>query len=259
MDRNNPIGVFDSGIGGLTVLDALHRQMPNENFIYLADDAYFPYGRKSGAEIENRVLQIGKHFEKKNVKALVIACNTASANSHLLRSWSPIPVQSVIEPTALFAFNQSHSKRIAILATDLTIKTGTYQQILKRLGAEVFPLPASGLVELAESPNRKSRETAQLVREIISPLQNFEFDTIVLGCTHFGLLSEAISEVFPKALQVGCGEPTARQLREILASQNLLTDRLENGNIHLFSSGSPSAYDQKTDWLSFPFLGPNKW
>ncbi len=259
MDRNNPIGVFDSGIGGLTVLEALHRQMPYENFIYLADDAYFPYGRKSGAEIENRVLQIGKDFQKKGVKALVIACNTASANSHLLRSWSPVPVQSVIEPTALFAFKQSHSKQIAILATDLTIKTGTYQHILKRLGAEVFPLPASELVELAESPNRNSRETAKLVSEIISPLLSFEFDTIVLGCTHFGLLSEAIREVFPKGLQVGCGEPTASQLREILASQNLLTDRLENGKIELYASGSPFAYEQKTDWLSFSFSGPNKW
>ncbi|HBP25373.1 MAG TPA: glutamate racemase [Acholeplasmatales bacterium] len=259
MDRNNPIGVFDSGIGGLTVLDALHRLMPNENFIYLADDAYFPYGRKSGEEIENRILQIGKQFQKRDVKALVIACNTASANSHLLRSWSKIPVQSVIEPTALFACKQSRSKRIAILATDLTIKTGTYQNILKRFGAEVFPLPGSGLVELAENPNRKSREIALLVREIISPLQGADFDTIVLGCTHFGLLSEAIGEVFPKALQVGCGEPTANQLREILASQNLLADRLENGKIELYASGNPSAYAGKTDWLSFPFSGPNKW
>lgn len=259
MDRNNPIGVFDSGIGGLTVLDALHRLMPNENFIYLADDAYFPYGRKSGEEIENRVLQIGKQFQKRDVKALVIACNTASANSHLLRSWSKIPVQSVIEPTALFAFKQSHTKQIAILATNLTIKTGTYQNILKHLGAKVFPLPASGLVELAESPNRDSQGTALLVREIISPLQGADFDTIVLGCTHFGLLSESIAAVFPKALQIGCGEPTAFQLREILASQNLLADCLENGTIDLYASQDPSTYAGKTDWLSFPFSGPNKW
>lgn len=115
MDKNSPIGVFDSGIGGLTVLESLKALMPQENFIYLADDAFYPYGTKTKSAIENRVLTIGKAFIKKDVKAIVIACNTASANAQKLINWAKIPIITVIEPTALAAFNQSQAKKLLLL------------------------------------------------------------------------------------------------------------------------------------------------
>lgn len=259
MDKNSPIGVFDSGIGGLTVLESLKALMPQENFIYLADDAFYPYGTKSKLQIENRVLEIGKAFIKKDVKAIVVACNTASANAQKLKNWTKLLIQTVIEPTAIAAFNQSKTKKIAVLATKLTISMRIYQDLLEEWKASVFPLAASDLVALAESPNRKSLETKQQLMEIVKPLMNEDFDTLILGCTHFGLLSDALMESFPKAQLIACGEPTALKLKEDLTKMDLLTERKSNGSVELLCSRHPECYLGKIDWLSFKHRNPRTW
>ncbi|MGD9604978.1 MAG: glutamate racemase [Bacilli bacterium] len=259
MDKNSPIGVFDSGIGGLTVLESLKAIMPQENFIYLADDAFYPYGIKTKSEIENRVLEVGKAFIKKDVKAIVIACNTASANAQKLIKWAKITIQTVIEPTAFAAFTYSNTKKIALLATKLTVSLGTYQNILEEWKAKVYPLAASDLVDLAESPNRNSSETKQKVMEIVNPLLNEDFDTLILGCTHFGLLNEALKAAFPKVKLIACGEPTATKLKNDLIQLDLLTERKSNGSVELLCSRHPDFYQGKIDWLTFKHRNPRTW
>lgn len=259
MDKNCPIGVFDSGIGGLTVLESLKRLMPQENFIYLADDAFYPYGVKTKLQIENRVLEIGKAFIKKDVKAIVIACNTASANASKLMKYAKIPIITVIEPTALQAYANSINKKIAILATNLTISLGVYQNLLEELGAIVYPLAASELVSLAESENRNTISTQEQVQTIVKPLIDKDFDSLILGCTHFGLLSGALKKAFPEVALVDCGIPTANKLLLQLKTLDLVTERKSNGSVELLCSRHPVCYLGKIDWLTFKYRGPRTW
>ena len=256
-NTNRPIGVFDSGVGGLTVLSSLQAMFPQEDFIYLADHAYCPYGIKSSSQVASRVNQIGKEMISRGVKVIIIACNTATANAHQLIQASAIPIIGVIEPTARKAFQVSKSKKIVLLATDLTVKMEAYQRILSQ--ATVYSLGCSAFVPLAESPDRSSLRTRDIVANHLKLLQNQDFDTIIYGCTHFGLLDQAIQEALPGKNIVECGKPTGDALAEVLLHQKLAKNTSTIGTTTLYTTGDPSIFKEQIPWYKESYKGPYIW
>jgi glutamate racemase len=204
-----PIGVFDSGIGGLTVLKALMERLPDESFLYLGDTARLPYGTKTAATVERYALQAVQELVRRGVKAVVIACNTASSAAlpALSAAHPELPVAGVIEPGAAAAVAATTNGRIAVLATEGTVRGGAYQrEILKRLPtAEVVAVPTTLFVALAEEGWVQGEVAQGVARRYLAPL--FESgaqrpDTLVLGCTHFPPLADAIRAVVGPQVQV---------------------------------------------------------
>lgn len=252
-----PIGVFDSGVGGLTVLSTLQKMFPQENFIYLADGAYCPYGTKSPKEVSSRVMAIGNEMINRGVKAIIIACNTATANAKAFIDSASIPVIGVIEPTAIRAAEVSKTKKVLLLATDLTVKLQAYNPYLQ--GITVTSLGSSVFVPLAESPDRDSIETAELVKSHLAKLPHHEFDTIIYGCTHFGLLDKAIQKALPGKKIVECGEPTGAYLASILSCSKMENDHMVGGTTTLYTTGNVTDFKKQISWYDGTFIGPYQW
>ena len=207
--RALPIGVFDSGIGGLTVLRALIERLPGESFVYLGDTARLPYGTKTAATVERYALQAVGELVRRGVKALVIACNTASAAAlpGLAAAHPQLPVVGVIEPGAAAAVAATHSGRIAVLATEGTVRGGAYQrEIQRRLPeAEVTAIAATLFVALAEEGWVQGPIAEAVARRYLEPLfaaRAGHPDTLVLGCTHFPPLAGAIRAVVGAQVQI---------------------------------------------------------
>ena len=249
MNDKKPIGVFDSGVGGLTVLEKLVKMYPGENFIYVADQGYCPYGTKTKEEIEQRVLTVGKYLLSRGVKAIVIACNTASLFKQSLQNITDIPVISVIEPTARLACQLTKTKKVAVLATNATIKNGKYQRILEENGMEVFPVPASQFVDIIESNEMNTEATLKTVTEKLAPLQNKGIDTVIHGCTHFGLLEFQMKKVLPDVTYVECGYPTSIMLENVL---QLSKDNVAKGSVEIYTTGKRNDFEAKIKWFTIP-------
>lgn len=200
MGNNLPIGVFDSGVGGLTVLRALADRLPDEDFLYLGDTARLPYGTKSPDTIRRYSVQAAEALVARGVKMLVIACNTASAHglSALRETWGHLPVIGVIEPGAAAAAEASESGHIAVLATESTIAAGAYPLAIRRIrpDADVTGLACTLLVGLAEEGWQDGPEAEAVVARYLRQLPTkHPPDTLVLGCTHFPLLAGSIRRV----------------------------------------------------------------
>lgn len=249
MNDKKPIGVFDSGVGGLTVLEKLVKMYPGENFIYVADQGYCPYGTKTKEEIEQRVLTVGKYLLSRGVKAIVIACNTASLFKQSLQNITDIPVISVIEPTARLACQLTKTKKVAVLATNATIKNGKYQRIFEENGMEVFPVPASQFVDIIESNEMNTEATLKTVTEKLAPLQNKGIDTVIHGCTHFGLLEFQMKKVLPDVTYVECGYPTSIILENVL---QLSKDNVAKGSVEIYTTGKRNDFEAKIKWFTIP-------
>ncbi len=226
-----PIGVFDSGVGGLTVLKALVTQLPGERFVYLGDTARLPYGTKSPETVVRYARQAAQALAGYGVKCLVIACNTASAVglsavSGLIRDG---PVIGVIEPGAEAACLASRSGHIAVIATEGTVRGGAYQDAIvrRRSDARVSAVPAQLFVALAEEGLCRGAITESVARHYLEPIFNSPTgvprpDTLVLGCTHFPMLADSIRAVVgPGVAIVDSAETTARYVRQTLEAQNL--------------------------------------
>jgi glutamate racemase len=243
----SPIGVFDSGVGGLTVLKALAAELPHEHFVYLGDTARLPYGTKSPETVARYAVQAAEALLEYGVKCLVIACNTASSvglraiREHI----EDIPVVGVIEPGAEAACAASKSGHIAVIATEGTVRGGAYQEAILRLrsDARIVALPTQLFVALAEEGLHKGGIADNVARHYLDPLFNSPEspcsgarawappdipeppcpDTLVLGCTHFPMLADAIrAAVGPKVRIVDSAATTARSVREMLDRQHLL-------------------------------------
>ena len=192
---NRPVGVFDSGVGGLTVLREISRQLPHEKVIYFGDTARVPYGDRDPMQVVDFSRQIVRFLRTHDVKAVVIACNTATAPSlPYLRSENDIPVIGVIEPGARGAVAATKNGRIGVIATSGTIKSGQYPKHILEIdpSLEVFPLACPRFVPLIEAGRTHEPETAAIVHEYISQLTARDIDTLVLGCTHYPLLRDLI-------------------------------------------------------------------
>lgn len=224
-----PVGVFDSGVGGLTVLNALVGALPAESFVYLGDTARLPYGTKSPDTVIRYATRAAERLVERGIKALVVACNTASAAAlpALRERFAGLPVIGVVEPGARSACEQSRTGRIAVLATESTVAGGAYQRAIHALrpDAQITALPCQLFVALAEE-GWVSGEVAQAVaRRYLQPLLSRPEaapDTLVLGCTHFPVLAPVLAGVVGPAVQiVDASGAVALALRELLSQKKL--------------------------------------
>lgn len=215
MNNNLPIGVFDSGIGGLNVLDDLVKAFPNENFLYLGDTLRSPYGIKAKKELHDVVESDIRYFERKNVKGIVIACNTATANSYDIKS--NIPIIRIIEPTSKIAIkeNAKFNKRnkIVVCATNYTISSLAYDAFLKN---EMIGVPCSEWVVSIENGEMGTKKALDLVKEKLLSFKDM-VDVVVLGCTHFALFRKEIIEVLgDKVVLVDSATSLKQSVKELL-------------------------------------------
>src|SRR6201987_2911370 len=218
---SRPIGVFDSGVGGLTVLHECLVTMPNEDFVYLGDHARLPWGPRSREEGQRFAHEIGAYLERQGVKMVVVACNTATSVALPdLQEQLAVPVVSVIVPEAHAAVQATRNRRIGLLATELTVASGRYESLVRTLDAGVrfTAVACPKLVPLIEAGDTFSDELVAAVREYAAPLQDTECDTVIFGCTHYPLLRPVFQRPFGRDVTlVFSADETAREVAETLA------------------------------------------
>jgi glutamate racemase len=237
--RNCPIGVFDSGIGGLTVVKELLKIMPCENIVYFGDTARLPYGSKSNRLITRYSVENSIFLNSQNVKTIVIACNTASAVcADYLRSFIKLPIIGVIECGALGAVRLTRNKRVGVIGTKSTIHSGAYTKTINNLDPEikVFELSTPLLVHLVEEDWIDKDVTKSILYEYLKPLIENDIDTLILGCTHYPLLKKQIHAIAGNISLVDSSKEIALLVLNTLKIQNLLSNRREPGFTNVFLS-----------------------
>lgn len=246
MLANAPIGVIDSGVGGLTVAKEIMRLLPNEKVIYIGDNARCPYGPRPQAEVRKYTWQMARALMNKNIKLLVIACNTATAAAlESLQKKLPIPVIGVIFPGARAAMKVSATKEIAVLGTEGTVKSGAYESALKSLmsSCHVVQLACPKFVPLVESDEYEGEFARTMVRETLAQLAAKSFDTAILGCTHYPLLQGFIEEEFgPSVTVLSSAAETAKDVENHLRFQNMMADRKTPPVHEFYTSGSTAIF-----------------
>jgi glutamate racemase len=235
----HPIGVFDSGVGGLAVLHEIRRELPGEDLLYVADSGHAPYGDKSAHEIEARSIEIVEFLISQRAKAIVVACNTATGVAiKALRNRFPLPIIAM-EPAVKPAAAHTKSGVIGVLATSRTIASDNFAKLHERFGTEVKILMQAcpGLVEQVEAGNLSGDETRALLERYVLPLLAQQADTIVLGCTHYPFLAPLIREIAGATVTViDPSAAIARELRRRLASADLLSAESREGTHRFWSS-----------------------
>ena len=242
-----PIGIFDSGVGGLSIVKCISQHLPNEHLIYLADNLHAPYGDKATTFITDRVNIIAKQLIDRQVKALVIACNTATVNAiDQLRKQVDIPiigVEPAIKPAAIY----SKTKRVGILVTQATARNTRFLDLVKKhaVGVEVIIQPCPGLVELIEQGEINSDRCGSLLHDYLSPLLTKKVDTIVLGCTHYPFLINKIENIIGHSMKImDTAAPVTKELHRQLIKNKLCCAEKQQGKIEFFSS-NPSKSIEK--------------
>jgi glutamate racemase len=241
-DSYRPIGAFDSGIGGISVLLEIQALLPREDLCYVADSAQAPYGEKSDQEIRQRTLEIGSFLLDQGAKALVLACNTATAAAAKeLRRNSPVPVVAM-EPAIKPAIRASMSKKIGVLATAGTLRSQRFQALLRRYanGAEVFVQACPGLVERVEQGDLDGPLTRSLLRGYALNLLQQGADILVLGCTHYPFLRPILGEIVGDGVPIlDTGQAVARHLRNELERLGLCNPQPGPGRQEFWTTGCP--------------------
>ena len=240
------IGIFDSGVGGLTVLREIIKSLPQEDTVYLGDTARVPYGTKSPETVVRFARQITSFLVSRDIKLLVVACNTASAVSlDELQAEFNIPIVGVIEPGAVQAASVTRTGKIGVIGTAGTIRSSAYTKAIKRINPDIEVITAECpmFVPLAEE-GWVDNEVARLTAEIyLRNLKESGVDTLVLGCTHYPLLKGIISEVMGDSVKlVDSAEETARVVKEILAARGETRPDQERGNHHFFVTDIPAGF-----------------
>jgi glutamate racemase len=236
------IGFFDSGVGGLAVLSEVARKLRRHRFLYFADAAHFPYGDRTDAEIILRSHRVVRFLIDCGARAIVVACNTAStvALASLRRSFGLpfIGVVPAVKPAAL----QSRTGRIAVLATEGTLRSRAFDDLVKAFAAHVtvLPLPASGLADLVERGALLATDTVDLLERCLAPAREQMVDTLVLGCTHYSFLRRRIERMMgPAVTVVDCAEAVARQVVRVVDPQGATSNADRSGLVEYVTSGDP--------------------
>jgi glutamate racemase len=237
MSDSRPIGVFDSGIGGLTVVKALRDLLPNENIFYLGDTARVPYGPKSSETVQRYAVELAEILMRKNAKTLVVACNTVSSVAlPLLKKKFSAPVVGVIDPGARAALQATRNRHIGVIGTRATIRSGAYEKALRaadnnvRVSSRACPL----LVPLIEEGLLDDEVTNQVIARYLEPLLADRIDTLVLGCTHYPLLANAIARVLTREIVlVDSAQNCAHAVEEMLDRQSLRAAPQSRGELHV--------------------------
>jgi glutamate racemase len=233
-----PIGIFDSGVGGLTVCKAIKKLLPNENIIYFGDTLRFPYGTRSIESVVRYSREIVKYFNSRKVKMIVCACNTASAVAlPTLIEENDIPIVGVIQAGARAATRKIKSGKVGVIATRATVNSGAYERAIhaKHPELEVLQKHASILVSLVEEGWHEGEIARLATKEYVKSLYDEGVRTLILGCTHFPLLKKPISEVFPDIYQIDTGYEVAQDVKSILYEKNLANNSIDS-TIELYAS-----------------------
>ncbi len=237
-----PLGVFDSGVGGVSVLKWIRQLLPFEDLIYVADKGYAPYGNRSADYVQDRAVRLTRFLLEKQVKAVVVACNTATVTAiATLRSMFKVPFIG-IEPGVRPALNATRSGVIGVLATTETLKSPSFNTLIHRFcqNTKVEVQACPGLMEQVESMAFAAPETRNLLGRYLMPLLEKGADTIVLGCTHYPFLAPLVREMAGQEIRViETGEAVSRQVRHILTTMDLLTSRTGTGTTAFWTSGDP--------------------
>jgi glutamate racemase len=247
--KHRPIGVFDSGVGGLTVLKALKEELPREDLLYLGDTARLPYGTKSPASISRYACQATKQLQASDIKLLVVACNTASAVAlePLREQMAPLPVIGVVDPGAMAAVKARPGGKHLVLATETTVRLGAYSRAIaaKDPGAQVSELACEMLVALAEEGWNDGDIAESIVRRYLRDAGDAArgLDSVILGCTHFPLLRGTFASVLDAGVAiVDSASTTAAAARDLLASESLLDDRDRPGGLELLATDGATRF-----------------
>ena len=237
MDRNLPIGIFDSGVGGLTVYRALHERLPNERFVYLGDTARVPYGTKSLATVERYAVENSRFLAARGIKLLVVACNTASALAlPAIRSAITVPVIGVIEPGSRAAVEVAQAGNIGVIATEATVQSHAYAKAITSMGAKsrVIERACPLFVPLAEEGWANTDVAHIVARDYLTELSETNLGALVLGCTHYPILKDVISETVGREVKlIDSGAATARDVESLLESSDLT------------NKGAPGLYQER--------------
>lgn len=238
-----PIGVFDSGVGGLSVWREIVRCLPHEDTLYLADSAHCPYGARSAEEIRQLSAAVAAFLVDQGCKILVVACNTASAAAlRYLRAAFEVPIVGMV-PAVKPAVQQTHTGKVGVLATGVALDGQLFQEVQDRFadGVAVHSVTCPGLVELVEAGQTEAPETEILLRRCLNPLLSADIDVLVLGCTHYPFLAPVIRRIAGPGLVLLDPSPAvAEQTRRVLARGGLLSARTRAGQHTFFTSGEPA-------------------
>ncbi|SOC02863.1 glutamate racemase [Ureibacillus xyleni] len=252
---NAPIGVIDSGVGGLTVAKQIIKVLPKETIYYIGDTARCPYGPRNRQEVLKFTWQMANALVKMNIKMLVIACNTATAVAlESLQKHLSIPVIGVINAGARAAEKKTKKNEIVVLATEGTIKSGAYESALLSLStkAKIIPLACPTFVPLVESGEYEGQFAFDLVAKGLKPLKDKKFDTVILGCTHYPIIQHHIEKVVgPDVFVLSSAEETAKEVKELLAYEQKLNTSMDEPHHIFYATGSvPIFRTIAKNWLS---------
>lgn len=247
MDKKNPIGIFDSGVGGLTVVKSLLDKLPGESFIYFGDTAHVPYGNKSEEQLFDYARQILAYLLSRNVKAVIVACGThSSVTLPSLEKVCTLPLLGVVKAGARAAVKTSQNGRIGVIATQPTVNSRAYTRAIQSNNAElsVFEQACPKFVPLVESGQLNGPAVREAISEYIGPLMEKGIDTLILGCTHYPFLIEAIRDFMGPAVNlVDPSDETIDEVQSLLASRDLLSTSTGRDGCHeFFVSGQNESF-----------------
>ena len=252
-----PIGVIDSGVGGLTVAKEMMRQLPNEKIIYLGDTARCPYGPRPTKEVRKFTWELTTFLLEKQIKMLVIACNTATAVAlDEIRRELKIPVIGVIYPGARAAIKRTKNYRVGIIGTQVTVESGAYEKALKSLNSRLFVKAHAcpKFVPLVESGEYDGAIAEKIVTQSLQPMLNLNLDTLILGCTHYPLLGPLVKKVMgPEVNVISSGDETAREISAILQFNGQLEESEDEPEHEFITTGSRGIFSKiASEWLDMP-------
>ena len=263
--RDRPIAVFDSGVGGLTVLQELLVELPHEDFVYLGDTARFPYGERTAAELEGFALEIAELLLTRRAKLLVVACNAASAaalgalRERMLSTTIGVEVLGVIEPESRLAAGASSNRRIGLLATSATVRSGAYARALAAYApdAVLTAVACPDLAPIIQQGFPLDRRVAETVRSYCAPLREAGVDTVILGCTHYPLIAAMLQRMLgPQVRLVTSGRSLARTVAESLERAQLGATRGGEGDYRFLCTGDVEAFRELgSRFLQMPIEG----
>jgi len=254
--NSGSIGVFDSGVGGLTVLRAIHQQHPNEDILYLADQVHVPYGPRSMEEVRLFSESITRYFIQQGAKLVVVACNTASAAAlhHLRKTFPAIPFVGM-EPAVKPAAEQTESGVVGVLATPATFQGELYASVVERFahGVRILQSTCPGLVEQIEQGNLDGEETQNILNQALDPMLKASIDTIVLGCTHYPFVIPLIERITgPQVRVIDPAPAIARQVGRLLDEHQLRSPEEDKGQTTYLTSGDQGKFQQFLRQMNFP-------
>jgi glutamate racemase len=260
--RARPVGVFDSGVGGLTVLHELLVSLPHEDFLYLGDTRRFPYGERSPAELARFSTEVAEELLRRGTKLLVVACNSATAaalpalRERMMQTTLGIEVLGVVRPEALRAVAATRSGRIGLLATPTTVASGAYEQAIVAIDPHVtlHSVACATLAGIIQEGGEFDERAIAAVRNVCEPLRAADVDTVILGCTHYPLISPMLQRMLgPGVTLISSGAALARQVEHALSTRELRNPRCGEGEYRFLCTGDVRAFSElATRFLQMP-------